>query len=87
MCWHLRACREPWIKYVRWYVPSGLKMELLCDSCAGEREKDLPVAAEFVCEECLEYATNEVGDLVIYLDEFDTAVVTINGQPVEPWSD
>lgn len=25
--------------------------------------------------------------LQIYLDNFDTAVVTINGQPVEPWGD
>lgn len=64
MCSHLRVCREPWISYVKWYIGSGLDVELLCNPCADEREKGLPAVAELVCEECFEYATTEVGDLV-----------------------
>src|SRR5438477_7820285 len=64
ICEHLRACREPRIKYVKWYVGSGLDAELLCSSCADEREKGLPTAAGSVCEVCFEYYTTAVGELV-----------------------
>jgi len=64
MCAHLQTCREPWIKYVKWYIGSGLATELLCVPCAERREQGLPVAVESVCEECFEYATTEVCDLV-----------------------
>jgi len=64
MCWHLRACRDSWINYVKWYIGSGLDAELVCVPCAEEREKGLPTEAEYVCEECFDYATTETGDLV-----------------------
>src|SRR5687768_14877832 len=64
MCAHLRACRETWIRYFKWYIGSGLDVELLCGPCADAREKGLPSVAELVCEECFLYATTEVGELV-----------------------
>ena len=64
MCIHLRLCREPRIKYVKWYIESGLDTELLCVPCAERREQGLPVEVEPVCEECFEYATTEVCNLV-----------------------
>jgi len=64
MCVHLRTCREPWIKYVKWYIGAGFDTELLCVPCAERREQDLPAEVASVCEECFEYATTEVCDLV-----------------------
>lgn len=64
LCSHLQACREPWLNYVKWYTGSGLTTEFICVSCAEAREKGLTVAAGPVCQECFEYATTEVGDLV-----------------------
>src|SRR5687768_18605352 len=64
MCAHLRACRKPWIYYVKWYVGSQLDVELLCSACAEERKAGRQVPAELVCQECYEYATTEVGDVV-----------------------
>ncbi len=64
LCVHLRTCREPWLSYVKWYVGSGLDVEFICVQCAEAREKGLTVKAEVVCQECFEYATTEVGDLV-----------------------
>lgn len=64
LCLHLRTCRQPWLKYVKWYTGSGLDTEFICVPCAEAREKGLSVEAEPVCEECFEYATTEVGDLV-----------------------
>lgn len=63
LCSHLRTCRQPWLEYVKWYKGSGLTTEFICVACAEAREKGLPVEAEYVCEECFEYATREVGDL------------------------
>jgi hypothetical protein len=64
VCPHLRSCRVPWISYVKWLIGAGLEAELLCVPCAEDREKGLPVRVAFVCEECFQYATTEVGDLV-----------------------
>ena len=64
ICRHLRVCREPWLGYVKWFVGSGLQTELICLPCAEEREKGVPTEIEGVCEECFDYATTEVGDLV-----------------------
>jgi len=64
LCTHLQSCREPWLKYVKWFVGSGLDTEFVCVACAEEREKGIPTEAAFVCEECFKYATTEVGDLV-----------------------
>ena len=63
ICVHLRVCREPWLDYLRWYTGTGMDSELLCNSCVGERESGHPVTTEVVCQECLEYATTEIGDL------------------------
>lgn len=43
---------------------SGLDTEFVCVACAEEREKGISTEAAFVCEECFQYATTEVGDLV-----------------------
>src|SRR5215467_15304674 len=64
LCAHLRSCREPWLKYVKWFVGSGLDTEFVCIACAEEREKGISTEAAFVCEECFQYATTEVGDIV-----------------------
>jgi hypothetical protein len=64
LCLHLRTCRQPWLNYVKWYIGSGLNTELICVPCAEAREKGLSVEVESVCEECFEYATREVCDLV-----------------------
>jgi hypothetical protein len=64
LCAHLRACRKPWISYIKWYVGSGLAVEMICNPCAEDRERGSSTAAELVCEECFEYATTEVGDVV-----------------------
>src|ERR1051325_3470041 len=61
ICAHMRVCREDVLKYVRWYVGSGLNAELLCQACAEEREKGLHVELGSVCEECFERAVFEVG--------------------------
>jgi hypothetical protein len=52
------------MNYVKWYIGSGLEAELMCVPCAEHREGGLPAEAESVCEECFDYATTEVGDLV-----------------------
>lgn len=64
MCTHLRICREPWINCVKWYIGSGLDTELLCVPCAERREQGLAVEVANVCEECFDYATTEVCELV-----------------------
>jgi hypothetical protein len=63
VCVHLRTCRQPWLRYLRWYTGSGLDCELLCAACVAEREQGQTVTAERVCESCFEFATEEVGDL------------------------
>ena len=63
VCVHLRIGREPWLSYLRWYTGHGMDMELLCSSCVAEREKGQSVTTEFVCQECFEFATTEIGDL------------------------
>jgi len=60
LCAHLRTCREPWLKYVKWFIGSGV----VCVACAEEREKGISTEAAFVCEECFQYATTGVGDPV-----------------------
>ena len=62
LCSHLRTCKQPWIKFVKWYVGSGLTQELICVPCADAREKGLSTEAAVVCQECFEYATTEVMD-------------------------
>src|ERR1700694_2910378 len=64
MCGHLRTCREPWIKYVRWYIQTGFDTELLCVPCSERREQGLPAEVATVCKECFEYATTEVCERV-----------------------
>ena len=64
ICRHLRDCREPALGYVKWYIGSGLEAELLCLPCAEERERGLPVESNFLCEDCFDYASAEVGYLV-----------------------
>ncbi|MFO0807646.1 MAG: hypothetical protein U0746_03400 [Gemmataceae bacterium] len=64
VCVHLRTCRGPDIRYVRWYTGTGLDVELLCIPCADEREQGRPAPADVVCEECFAHATTEVGELV-----------------------
>lgn len=63
VCRHLRACREPWLSYVKWYTGSGLEVELLCDACVKEREQGLAILLEAICEECFSHVTTEIGDL------------------------
>jgi hypothetical protein len=63
ICAHLRVCRNPWLSYLRWYTGSGIDSELLCNSCAAERESGHSVTTELVCQGCFEYATTEIGDL------------------------
>jgi hypothetical protein len=75
MCWHLRACRDSWINYVKWYIGSGLDAELWCVPCAEEREKGLPTEAEYVCEEWNRAAT--------WLDERRVAIGGIGDDDLE----
>ena len=60
ICVHLRTCREPWIEYVKWYTGSAVNVELLCVPCAERREQQLSVEVESICEDCFEYATEEM---------------------------
>lgn len=64
ICVHVRTCREPWISYVRWYTGSGIDHELLCIPCANDRQNGQTIATGRLCQECFEYATSEVGELV-----------------------
>jgi hypothetical protein len=64
VCAHVRACRQPWLSYVRWYIGIKLDAELLCRPCADEREKGAHLAVAYVCEQCFTHATTEVCDLV-----------------------
>src|SRR5215813_9945391 len=64
LCTHIRKCRTPWIKSVKWLIGDGLKMEIVCVPCANDRENGRPVEAEPVCEECYQYLTGEIVDLV-----------------------
>jgi hypothetical protein len=64
LCVHLRSCRQPWLNYVKWFIGSGLDAEFICVSCAEERAKGLSTETAFVCEECFQYATTEIGDLI-----------------------
>jgi hypothetical protein len=49
---------------VKWYTGVGLEAELLCVPCADGRENGVLAETATVCEECFEYATTEVGDLI-----------------------
>jgi len=64
LCIHLRTCREPWLRYVKWYVGTALNTEFLCVPCAERREQGVQVEVANVCAECFEYATTEVCNLV-----------------------
>src|SRR5215470_16452554 len=69
LCIHIRNCRTPlfkipWFKSVKWLIGDDLKAEILCVPCADDRENGLPVNVEPVCEECYEYLTGEIVDLV-----------------------
>ncbi len=61
LCTHLRTCREPPIDYVRWLTGSGIDVELLCTACVCDWRKGHPVETHRVCEECYDFATDEVG--------------------------
>jgi hypothetical protein len=63
VCPHLRACREPWLSYVKWYTGSGMDVELLCETCTREREEGHRILLERVCEECFFRVKDDVGDL------------------------
>jgi hypothetical protein len=63
LCSHLRTCRQPGLHYVKWYIGSGLENEFVCVPCAEAREKGGSSEAEFVCQECFEYATTKIGYL------------------------
>lgn len=60
MCIHLLTGREPWLKYVKWYIGRGLETELVCTTCADRREQGLPVEDANVCEECFNFTTTEI---------------------------
>lgn len=64
LCTHVRNCRTPWIKSVKWLTGDSLKMEIVCVACADDRENGQPVGVERVCEECYQYLNDEVVDLV-----------------------
>jgi len=64
LCVHLRSCRQPWLKYVKWFIGSGLDTEFICVSCAEAREKGLSAETAFVCEECFTHASKKIGQLV-----------------------
>jgi hypothetical protein len=64
LCIHIRNCRTPWIKSVKWFIGDGLKTEIVCVPCADDRGNGLPVNVEPVCEECYEYLTDEIVDMV-----------------------
>jgi hypothetical protein len=85
LCSHMRTCRQPWLQYVKWYTGSGLKTEFICAVCAEARAKGLAIDVEYVCEECFEYATREVGDLtksggqpeiLVFPEQFDAALIS-----------
>ena len=80
MCVHLRGCRDPHISFVRWYTGSVLDMELLCNSCANERQEGRLISVAVVCEKCFEYATTEVGDLV---GVRGTPEIRVRGEPFD----
>jgi hypothetical protein len=61
---HIRNCRTPWIESVKWLIGDDLKMEIVCVPCANDRENGQPVDVEQVCEECYQYLTDEIVDLV-----------------------
>jgi hypothetical protein len=63
VCAHLRADREPYVDYLRWYTGAGMDTHLLCRPSAEERENGRPVQTEVICRECFEYATTKVGEL------------------------
>ena len=81
LCVHLRICRTPYLSYFRWCVGEGLDRILLCESCAGERERGRAVEAESVCEPCYVLATQEVGNLY---GSGGRPSVRTRGQPLAP---
>jgi len=64
LCTHIRNCRTRWFKSVRWLIGDGLKTEIVCVPCADDREKGRQVNVEPVCEECYQYLTDEIVDMV-----------------------
>src|SRR5689334_15870557 len=63
VCTHLRVCKEPWLQYVRWYIGSGMDIELLCSPCADQRQKGQAVSVNAICEDCFNRVIDDVGDL------------------------
>lgn len=64
LCTHIRNCRSPWLKSIKWLIGDGLKTEIVCVPCADGRENGLPVDVEPVCEECYQYLADEIMDMV-----------------------
>ena len=62
-CEHLRIAQERAIPYVKWYIESGLRAELLCMTCAEKRAQGLSVDVAYVCEHCFEEVSTEIGYL------------------------
>ena len=50
-------------RYVKWFVGSGLDTEFICVECAEARDKGLSTETAFVCRECFQHATTEIGEL------------------------
>ena len=63
VCAHLRDRRDGWLSYNRCYTGAGFAHLLLCIPCADEYDAGRPLPVFQICEDCLEFATSEVGDL------------------------
>jgi hypothetical protein len=64
LCTHIRNCRTPWIESVKWLIGDDLITEIVCVPCANDRENGRPIDVEQVCEECYQYLTDEIVDMV-----------------------
>src|SRR5258707_1644722 len=64
LCVHLRTRREGSIRYVQWFLGSGLDADFLCEPCVELRTAGEAVIVDPICKECHDFAATKVGALV-----------------------
>jgi hypothetical protein len=64
-CAHMRAFRQPWLNYVKWYTGRGLSTELICVPCAEAREQGrVPLRSNLCAKIVSNMPISDVCDLV-----------------------
>jgi hypothetical protein len=62
VCEHLAAGADGKLKYVKYCTGTGLDLELLCESCAEQRDAGVRPKVVSLCEDCYRQASEAAGE-------------------------